>query len=95
LTTKQRSILRAKGNVLKATINIGKLGLSDNLLAEIDTWLYNNEIVKIAMLKSSPLDVKNAVEQICSAINCECVSIVGGKAVLYKYSDKQDIEHIL
>lgn len=95
MTPKQRSILRAKANVLKPIVNVGKSNVNDNLLKEIDTALFHNELIKIALLKSATVSVAEVIDTVTKAINAECVSSIGSKIVFYKYSDKEDIKHVL
>lgn len=95
MTPKERSFLRAKANGLKPIVNVGKGNVNQNLLSEIDTALFHNELIKIALLKSATVTVAESIESITAALGCECVSSIGSKIVLYRESDKEGIEHIL
>ncbi len=46
LTSKQRAELRAMGNTLEAIVQIGKGGINDNLIRQMDDALTARELVK-------------------------------------------------
>lgn len=94
ITTKQRSTLRAFANTLEPLVNIGKSGLTPTVISEVRLCLYNKELVKINILKNSAVKAKEIAEQLRAATQSSIVQVIGGKIVLYKYSDKEDIEHI-
>ena len=95
ITSKERSVLKSRCNTLKPSVNIGKGGLTDNLAAEILTALYHNEIAKIAVLKSCLTPAKELMAEVCEKTGAEPISAIGGKFVVYKRSDKKDIEHLI
>ncbi|MCM1042735.1 MAG: YhbY family RNA-binding protein [Corallococcus sp.] len=95
ITAKQRSTLRSLANTLKPSVIIGKDELTDNVVAEIKTALYNNELVKVASLKSCGTDARVMCDAVCDALGCDAVQCVGNRFVVYKVSDKKGIEHIL
>jgi RNA-binding protein len=95
ITSRERAIIKSKSNTLKPSVNIGKGGLSDNIIEEIETVLFHNEIAKINVLKSCQSTAQELLEQVCERIGCESISQLGNKFVVYKRSDKKDIEHIL
>ena len=45
MTSKERAALRAKANPLEPIIQIGKEGISENLLTQIDDTLDNRELI--------------------------------------------------
>lgn len=95
LTAKQRSILKAIAAKEKAAINIGKKGINDALIEEVSRALYHKEIVKVSLLPASLLEKEEAAEELAQKTQSEVVFTVGGKIVLYKLSDKKEIEHLL
>ncbi len=94
ITTKQRAQLKGLANTLKPLVTIGKDELTENVLAEIETALYHNELVKVASLKSCTLSARTMCDAVCQALGCEPVLCVGNRFVVYKRSDKKEIEHI-
>ncbi len=94
ITTKQRSKLKSLANNLKPLVTIGKEELTENVLAEIETALYHNELVKVASLKSCATPAKAMCQDVCERLGAEPVLCVGNRFVIYKRSNKKDIEHI-
>ena len=95
LTTKERAVLKGVAVNLSPIMQIGKDGLTDNVLNQIDELLYNREIIKINILKNCDYNSKEAIQLICEKLNCEPVQAIGNKVVVYKYSNKKEIKHIL
>ena len=94
ITTKQRAQLKSLANTLKPLVTIGKDEITPNVLAEIEVALYHNELVKVASLKSCTLSARTMCDAVCDALGCEPVLCVGNRFVIYKHSDKKEIEHI-
>ncbi len=80
--------LKKLARELKPNVRIGKKGLSDNLIVEIRNALKKNRIVKIRLLKSFPIDSKEALNEIARIISQKTDSIViqviGNSFSLYK-----------
>ncbi|NFS08160.1 CRS1 / YhbY domain protein [Clostridium botulinum] len=89
ITTKQRSYLRSLANKMDAIFQIGKDGLNDNLLKQIDDALEARELIKISVLKNSFYTAKEASSEICEKLNCEGIQCIGSKVVLYRKSKKK------
>lgn len=94
ITTKQRASLRTLSNKLPDSVIIGKGGLTDTVVNEIDTALFHKELVKITVLKNCESDLRNMANAAAEKLGAEQVQIIGSKFVLYRYSSKKDIEHI-
>ncbi|MGN1040561.1 MAG: YhbY family RNA-binding protein [Candidatus Fimimonas sp.] len=94
ISTKQRSKLKAMANSLRPMVTIGKDELSGNVMKEIEVALYHHELVKVAALQNCPTSAKELCEAVCRVIGCEPVLCVGKRFVVYKFSDKEGIEHI-
>lgn len=94
ISTKQRSKLKAMANTLKPSVTIGKDELTENVIKEIETALYHHELVKVASLQSCTLSSRYMCDEVCGRLGCEPVLVVGNRFVIYKYSDKENIEHI-
>lgn len=94
ITTKQRSKLKSMANTLRPLVTIGKEELTENVLSEIATALYHRELVKVASLKSCTVSAKSMCAEVCEILGAEPVLCVGNRFVVYKRSDKEDIDHI-
>ena len=86
LNNKQRKHLRVLANRINSIFQIGKAGISDNLIAQVDDALEAREIIKVTVLKNSQLDVKEVCFELAHCTNSEPVQVIGNKFVLYRES---------
>mgnify|MGYP000771343956 FL=1 len=84
MTSKQRAYLRGLANSIDPIFQIGKSGLSENLLKQLDDALEARELIKINVLENSGEDVKSLGNTIADSINAVCVQTVGNKITLYR-----------
>jgi RNA-binding protein len=91
MTSKQRAYLRGLANSIDPIFQIGKSGLSENLLKQLDDALEARELIKINVLENSGEDVKSLGNTIANSINAECVQTVGNKITLYRARKKNPI----
>lgn len=93
ITSKQRAYLRKLSNGIQPIFQIGKGGLGENMISDIEDALEARELVKIHILESAFLDVKPACNEVARLTGAEPVSAIGSKFVLYKESkNKKTIE---
>lgn len=88
LTSKQRARLRSMANSLAPIFQIGKEGVTENLIQGVDEALERRELVKISILENSPAKAKESMELIASSIGAEQVQCIGRRFVLYRESEK-------
>ena len=86
LTPKEKAFLKSLAQKEKATFQIGKEGLSDNLLIDVLNYLNKHELIKISILQNSMVDKDEAIEFFEDA-GIEFVQFIGRVLVLYKHSD--------
>ena len=86
LTGKQRSYLKGIANTMDPLFQLGKSGITENFIKQIDTTLETREIVKVKILKNSDLDPTEAANQIADELNAEFVQSMGSKFVIYRES---------
>ena len=88
MTSKQRAYLRSLANSIDPIFQIGKAGLSENLLKQLDDAIEARELIKINVLESSGEDVKALGNEIADSINAICVQTMGNKITLYRARKK-------
>ena len=79
---------------ISATVQIGKNGLTESVIEQINTSLEDHELVKIGVLKTADMSAKTVIAEVASLTGSEPVQAIGNKIVLYRYSHKDGIEHI-
>ncbi len=94
ITTKQRAYLRSLASTLSPTMQIGKEGIKDTSIIQIEDMLDKNELVKIKVLKNCDEDIKQLANNIATKIGAECVQVIGSIFVLYRKSNRKDVKHI-
>jgi RNA-binding protein len=91
LTGKQRSYLKALANSVDSIMQIGKGGITDSVLKQIDDALNARELIKVSVLKNSMLDAKSVANEVAESLGAEYVQSIGSKFVLYRESREKKI----
>lgn len=86
LTGKQRRYLRSIAHNLKPVFQIGKEGVNDNLIAQIDDYLKIHELLKVSILQNSSEDKNEAAEKLAEGTNSHVAQVIGKTIVLYRES---------
>ena len=84
LNSRQRAQLRGLGNGLETIFQIGKSGITENLVAQVDGALTARELIKGRVLETSPLTAREACEELCRAVRAEPVQVIGTRFILYR-----------
>ena len=90
LTSKQRAQLRSLATNLDTIVHVGKDGIGDNLIKQVNDALEARELIKGRVLENSLLTAREAAEELAVAARCEVVQVIGTKFVLYRPSHKKD-----
>jgi RNA-binding protein len=88
LTGKQRSYLRSLANTIEPIFQVGKSGISDNLVKQFDDALEARELVKATVLKNSEFTAREAADEIAARTGADVVQVIGNRFVLYRASKK-------
>ena len=89
MTSKQRAYLRSLAMTMDPIFQIGKSSLTPEFTTAISEALEARELIKARVLENSGYTAKEAASVIAEAIECEVVSCVGTRFVLYKESVKK------
>lgn len=87
MTSKQRAELRAKANELDTTLMVGKEGVTDTLIQELDRQLEARELVKGKVLETALMTAREVSDQLCKALGAEGIQCVGSKFVVWRHSE--------
>ena len=88
ITSKQRAYLRSLSVELQTIMQIGKGGLSENLIKTVDDALEAKELIKLSVLENSDETARSAADTISEATGADVVAVLGRKIVLYRESKK-------
>lgn len=84
MTSKQRAYLRALSNKIDAIFQIGKNGLNENLIKQVDDALEARELIKITVLETAPEDNYSLAQTLSLQTNSILVQIIGNKVTLFR-----------
>jgi RNA-binding protein len=88
LTSKQRAYLRSLASTYDTIMQVGKGGVTPNIVKTISDALEARELIKLRVLENSEYTPREAAEEIAEATNSEVVTVIGTKFVLYRESEK-------
>jgi len=94
ITTKQRAQLKSIAANIDTIAQVGKDGLSENIIKSLDLALTARELIKLKVLNNCDMNIREVCEELCEVLKAEPVLVVGSKIILYRYSKKKDIKHI-
>ncbi len=87
LTSKQRAYLRGLGTEVPAIMQIGKGGISENLIKTVSDALAARELIKLTVLETCEYSPKDTLAALAEATESEAVGSVGRKILLYRPSE--------
>lgn len=78
--------LKAQANQLSPILNIGKNGVTDTLIEELNKQIKANRLVKVRVLKSAEegKDLNAIAEEIAASTRSTLIEIRGRTVVLYR-----------
>ena len=79
-------------NDLKPFVMIGQHGLSESVIAEIDSTMLKHELIKIKLRVEDRDEKQKIIEKILEFSHAEIVQVIGGVLVIYRpFEDNPDI----
>jgi len=88
LTSKQRAYLRSLANELSPIMQVGKGGISENLVKTVSDALEAREIIKMSVLDTADDTPRGTAEALAVATDADVVAVIGKKIVLYRPAQK-------
>jgi RNA-binding protein len=86
LTGKQKRFLRSEAHHLDPIFQVGKGGVSETMLRQIEEALEKRELLKVSILQNNEDDKNEVAEQLAKGTGAELVQLIGLTVVLYKPS---------
>jgi RNA-binding protein len=84
LTGKQKRYLRSKAHHLTPIVQVGKSGVTANLVDQVDLELETRELLKVSVLDTSPMERDEVGEILVEETGAEWVQAIGRTVVLYR-----------
>ena len=89
LTSKQRAYLRGLAAAEDTIVIIGKGGITENIIIQMNDALKARELVKGRVLENSLLTAREAADALSETCRAEIVQVIGSKFVLYKRNEQK------
>ena len=86
LTGKERAYLKGLAQNIDPLIQLGKDGINEGFLKQMDKLLEDHELVKIKVLQNAPVEVDEIVDEILEKTGAEFVQKIGKKLTIYRES---------
>lgn len=86
LNSRQRAQLRGMANNFETILQIGKSGISENTIKQVDEALEARELIKLRVLETCPLTSRDAADELAMAVECDVVQVIGSRFILYRES---------
>ena len=90
MTSKERAPFRSMANTLQPIFQIGKNGISENTIKQLDDALEARELIKVTILETAGEDGKTLANEVAGRLNAEVIQVIGSKFVLYRKSKKNN-----
>lgn len=86
LRGKERAYLKGLAQNIDPLIQLGKDGINEGFLKQIDKLLEDHELVKIKVLQNAPVEVDEIVDEVLEKTGAEFVQKIGKKLTIYRES---------
>jgi len=83
LTSKQKKYLKAQSHPLKALVQIGKSGVTDQVVKSIETALDQHELIKVKFIAFKE-EKESFLDEIVIGSSSSFVSLIGHILTLYR-----------
>jgi RNA-binding protein len=91
LSGKQKRALRALGHHLRPATTVGKQGLVDALVAQVEGNLLAHELIKVKVLKTCPLEPGAVAEALVGRTGAALAQSLGRTLLLYRPHPEQPV----
>ncbi len=91
LTGKQRGYLRGLGAKLTPILQVGKSGISDQVIIQLEDALVARELIKVRVLPNCSQGVEEVASLLSEHAEAEIIQVIGRNMVLYKQGDQPKI----
>ncbi|MCH5207121.1 MAG: YhbY family RNA-binding protein [Oscillospiraceae bacterium] len=86
LTSKQRAKLRSIAQSYDPIFYIGKQGISDEIINQLENAINARELIKLGVQESCEYTAREAADAIAPRLNADTVAVIGRKFVLWRRS---------
>jgi len=84
MDAKQRRALKAQGQLLDDRAQIGKQGLTEAAIANVDVMLTKELLLKVRLPAGSPSERKELAQRLADEVGAQFVASTGRMALFYR-----------
>lgn len=95
LTAQNRAVLKSIATNLKDLVFVGKEGVTDNVINQVNDNLFAHELIKVKVQRSVLDEIKQIADTLAEKCDADVVSIIGSKILLYKFTTKPKFNHLI
>lgn len=88
LTSKERAKLRALANPMETILQVGKGGIGEQLISQVNDALRARELIKMRVLETAPGFPAEIAHALVEQTSSEVVQVIGTRFVLYRKNPK-------
>ena len=88
MNSKDRAYLRSLANSIEPIFQVGKSGVNNNLIKQVDDALEARELIKITVLETAPENATEVSKKLANDTNSVVVQVLGRKITLYRKRKK-------
>ena len=86
LTSKQRAQLRGMANGYDTLFQVGKGGINEQFIKQVDDALEARELIKLRVLETAPVTSREAADETAKQTGADVVQVIGTRFILYRES---------
>lgn len=91
LTSRQRAALRAMANGIGSILQVGKAGVTGELIRQADDALRARELIKGRALETAPQSARETAGTLARELSAQVVQVIGSRFVLYRRNAKKPV----
>lgn len=92
LDSKKRAYLRKLANPIDTLFQVGRGGVTENMVKQLSDALEARELVKMRVLENSLLTAREAAEELAEAVGGDVVQVIGSRFSIYRPSTTLPVE---
>lgn len=86
LNSKQRASLRSMAQSMSPIFYIGKQGISDEIINQLENAINARELIKLGVQENCEYTAREAADLIAPKLGADVVAVIGRKFVLFRVS---------
>lgn len=88
ITSKQRAYLRGLANTMETILQVGKSGVGEHTVTQVEEALTARELIKLRVLETSPVGARECAQELAEKTGADIVQVIGTRFVLFRQNKK-------